>query len=232
MKLLIAVLLLASTALHAQRVVDVNKNEYVDQSMMQVVGGQPFVNVKFINLVEGSPYFQDNWMKGMLVSAKGDQYKGGLYKLDLIDNELHFLDNGKEYVTATALKEITLIDTTNGSSYHFVHSSTLPLGSNMKRGWYIRLADGNVSAYQFLRKQANESRPYNSATTELKISTYSDYYLLINNAMTNMKKLKEVPDLLPGKKIELESWLKANDGKGSMGEKLASLVTYYNSLKD
>src|SRR5918993_986229 len=78
----------------AQKTIDVDKTTGVPQNSFYSVGGEPFVNVKFVRLTSGTPYFNDAWMKGTGVSATGIVYKAGVLKLDLFDNQVHFLDAG------------------------------------------------------------------------------------------------------------------------------------------
>ena len=43
----------------AQKVIDVSKeNVNIDVGLFYSVGGTPFVNAKFVNLIEGTPYFR------------------------------------------------------------------------------------------------------------------------------------------------------------------------------
>ena len=84
----------------AQQVVDVSKQDVrIGPGMFFVSGGQPFVTTKFVNLVEGSPYFKDEWLKGIVVDASNQEYKDIKLRVDLSSNTLHYLDNNeKEFI--------------------------------------------------------------------------------------------------------------------------------------
>jgi hypothetical protein len=229
--LLLLLLPFAGTTLCAQTVVDVNKNDRVDGSMVQIVAGHPFVNVKFVSVVGGTPYFKDQWMKGTVVSADDKIYKGGIYKLNLIDNELHFLNGEQEMIASLPIKDLTLEDTITHQSYHFVHSSNFPESAGVRRGWYLQLASGKATLYQFIRKVINESKPYGSATAEQRISTGEEFFIAINYTFNPVKKAKDAPSVFPKKNADLEQQFKVFDKQfRTPAEKLTALVNYYNSL--
>src|SRR5215218_2724528 len=132
----IAVTCLLNIVSTAQKTIDVDKTTGVPQNSFYSVGGEPFVNVKFVRLISGTPYFKDEWMKGTGISGTGVIYKAGVLKLDLFDHQVHFLDaSGNEMITTSPLKEVILTDTTTGKSYHFVHASLFALPT-AKHGWY------------------------------------------------------------------------------------------------
>jgi hypothetical protein len=57
----------------AQKTIDVTTSNVnaMSPSFFNVIGGQPFVSAKFARLVEGTPYFRDEWMKGNVVLNGG-----------------------------------------------------------------------------------------------------------------------------------------------------------------
>ena len=127
MRIVTAVLfLLVSRFCSAQQVVDVSKQDvHMSPNLFYVSGGEPFVNAKFVNLVEGTPYFTDEWLKGIAFDAASQEYKDIKFKIDLIDNTLHYLDDKeKEYVATVPLRELILTDS-SGNNYRFIHSIAL-----------------------------------------------------------------------------------------------------------
>jgi hypothetical protein len=59
-------------------------------------------------------------MKGTGVSGTGVVYKAGVLKLDLFDNQVHFLDaGGNEMITTSPLKEVILTDHDHGQKLSF-----------------------------------------------------------------------------------------------------------------
>ena len=215
----------------AQKTIDVDKITGVPQNTFYSVGGEPFVNVKFVRLISGTPYFSDEWMKGTGVSGTGVTYKAGVLKLDLFDNKVHFLDaGGNEMISTSPLKELLLTDTLSGKSYHFVHSS-LFASPTIKQGWYLLLAAGTIGLYQYFSKMISETKPYGSATTEQHIITKDEYYVYHNATLQQIKKPKDLPAILTDHKKELEEFLNKNSKNGSLAEQLIASVNFYNNLE-
>ncbi len=77
----------------------------------------------------------------------------------------------------------------------------------------------------------NEERPYGSATIEQSIRTSFQYYALSNGKFTQVKKFKELPDVLPGKKDEVTQYIKTNNLAGKTDDEYRSVFNYYNGLK-
>lgn len=228
---LIAILLFSEC--FAQRTIDVGKEDVrLGTSNFNVVGGTPFLNVKYVRLVEGSPYFKDKWMKGILISTGDEQYKNLTLKLDLIDNKIHYKDEkGNEFIATTPVKEAVLTDDA-GNNYKFVRISTLQKTNvPVKDGWCLWLGSGAAALYKFFNKNVYEQTPYNSATTEQYIKTTEKYMVVYNNLLIEIKKIKDAPGVLANKKAELEEYLKNKDNaKESMDDRFAHLIEYYNSL--
>jgi hypothetical protein len=217
----------------AQQVIDVSKADArVGANTFFVTGGEPFVNTKFVNLVEGTPYFKDEWLKGLVVDAANQEYKNIQLKIDLIDNTIHFLnDKEKELIATVPVREVILTDPL-GNNYKFVHSISLEKVNNVKKNnWYLWLATGAASLYKKIEKDLSEFKGYGSATVEQSIKTREKYLILYDNSFLEMKKIKDVPALLPNKKKELEDFLKnKDDQKASMDDRMVKLIEYYNSL--
>jgi len=217
----------------AQQVVDVSKeNSGVNTNTFYTVSGEPFVTTKFVNLVEGTPYFKDDWMGAILVDGKNNQYKSKSVRLDLLDNKIHFLDDGgREMIASLDAKQIIFTDT-SGNNFKFLYSSALPGDlKSVKHGWYLWLVTGKASLYKYFTKTLSEMRPYNSATYEQYIKTKASYLVLYNNALMEIKKLKDAPAVLANKKAELENFLKTKDKEtDSMDDRFAALIQFYNSL--
>jgi hypothetical protein len=108
----------------------------------------------------------------------------------------------------------------------------LPAFSSAKVGLYLQLVEGDVSLYQEVTKTIRENKPYGSAVTEQKIVNMEKFYLVQKGTLVSVKKPKDIPDVLAGKKNELEAFLK-NDSmrKASHAEMMKALVSYYNTLK-
>ena len=207
MKLLIVILLCSSTiSLQAQKTVDVTEGNAsaMSPSFFSVVGGEPVVFAKFAKIVEGTPYFSDEWMKGNVVMNGEKQFTGIYLKLDLYNNEVHYRDpKGNELVAITPIQRIILFDSTAQLVFNFVNGEYINANGHLK-GWYQLLAEGKASVFKQIEKQMNENKPYGSATIERSVQTTFQYYALYNGNFIQVKKFKEIPDVLSDKKDEVK----------------------------
>jgi hypothetical protein len=235
MKLVFTYICLVSLQLaSAQKVIDVtDQSTTIGSNTFYSVGGQPFVNAKFVSLVEGTPYFKKDWMNATVIMPLGKEYKDIAVKINLFDQQLHYKgEKDAELVATTPIKAVIITDPADDSKYHFIHSSFIPVTtSQAKKGWLQLLDSGTASLYKSFTKEMSENRPYGSATVEQKMRTNEIYLVHYNNAFLEIKKLKDAPKILANKEKELEEFLsKKDDKKQSMDERFKALIKYYNSL--
>lgn len=218
---------IATVAL-SQQVVNVDKDEYNAANFFYSVGGEPVVKAKFVRLVDGSPFFLDEWLKSTIITPMGKVYNDVSVKLDLMDGSLHYLDpKGMEFIAETPIKEIILKDSLNNKNYRFISSFSLRM---LKGGWYMPLVEGKVSLFKAFDKKLRESKPYGSAVAEQSISTKERYILIYNDQPFYLKNDKEIPSILTEKQQELEAFMKAQNKKKALENRLIETVTYYNTL--
>jgi hypothetical protein len=227
-------LVCASPGYSQTKVIDVDKTDAnVSNSLFFVVGGQPFAAAKYVRVVSGSPYFNENWMKGKVALGNGRMYDSMRLKLDLIDHSLLYLGkDNNELIATQPVKGVTLADSITRQQYHFIHSSFLSLDKNMFRGWYQILSSGKATLYKFIRKDIKENRPYGSATVEQSIETTDQYFLFYNSVFTRVKKIKDMPEILAGKKDEMKRYIDQQKLSGKSEEDYIKLVAYFNKLAE
>ena len=214
------------------KVVDVGK-EIVNVSPARffTVGGEPVSNAKYIRVVEGTPYFNEAWMKGSLDLSDGHGYENLWLKIDLTDNSLLYLDaDGKEMIATSVIKNVTLIDSVSGKKYNFVHSSFISCAGKIEPGWYQILTSGKATVFKRYIKIINEAKPYGSATYEQTIVTASNYFLLADSVFSPIKKFKALPGMLKNKKDELSQYISSKNLTGKTDADYVDLVAYYYSL--
>lgn len=212
----------------SQQVVNVDKDEYNAANLFLNVGGEPVVKAKFVRLVDGTPFFLDQWLKSTIITPMGRVYSNIPVKLDLMDGQLHYLDpKGMEFIATTSIKEVTLKDSLKNKNYRFISSFSLPM---LKGGWYVPLVEGKVSLFKTFDKTLSENKPYGSAVSEQSILTKEKYILIYNKQPFYLKSDKELPSILTDQKEAIETFMKAQNKKQSLENRLIETVTYYNSL--
>jgi hypothetical protein len=234
MKPFLVILLWSSTvSLQAQRTVDVGEGNAsaMSPSFFTVVNGEPVVFAKFAKIVDGTPYFIDEWMKGNVVVNGGTQFAGVYLKLDLYDNEVHYRDlKGNELVATTPIQKLILFDSSAQLVFNFINGPYINSNDKVK-GWYQLLAEGKAAVFKQINKHMHEDKPYGSATIERSIYTTFQYYALHNGNFIQIKKFKEIPEILADKKDEVSKYIKANDLSGKTDDEYRNVFDFYNGLK-
>ena len=230
--LFVCLIFLTSVISFAQQTIDVAKQDVrIVNAGIFVVAGEPFVNVKFTRLVDGTPYFSDDWMKGVAIMDSGKRYSG-ILKLDLMENKIHFQDEkGNEMVATAKVRQLVLIDTTKQTAFSFVHSSSLKT-ADPRSGWYQLLAEvPSAKLYKQSVKNLQEIKPYSSATVEQYIRTADHYYVLYKEKLTAVKKIKELAEIFVDEKQEVLKYISDNKLNGKSDNDFINVMSFYKSLQ-
>jgi len=91
---------LIMSAVMSQRVIDVDKFDGSALNFFRTVGGEPVMNTKFVRLVEGTPYFNENWLKGNVVIEESE-YRNLLLRVNILETALEFRDTRGEAMVCT-----------------------------------------------------------------------------------------------------------------------------------
>lgn len=224
--------LFISITLFSQRVVDVtSNNSAANGSLFYAVGGEPMNNAKYVAIVEGTPYYDESFLPGKLMLSGGRVYDSLKLKLDLMDNTLHYLTPGEEELIATTpLRSVIFKKTAEKTETKFDYSDFITANPKPATGWYQLLDTGAVILYKRYVKTIKEDKPYGIATVEQTIATDNNYYILINAVFTQVKKMKQLPDMLQDKKAELTEFINSNSLTGKTDADYKAVVSYYNRL--
>ena len=225
----LACLLLAAST-HAQQVIDLSKTDGGGVLLLRSVGGEPVLGAKVVKTVEGSPFFRDEWLNTAMLMPSGVQYTNVSARLDLMANQVYYLDTRKnEFIAQAPIRELAITDAL-GRRYRFVHSRYID-APGLKEGWYQQLSDGTATLYKYYDKIVSSQKPYGSATEEQTIHTKEKYIMVHDGKFYELKKLRDVPNLFPAKKEALQSFVAGKELGGLSGdEKYIALVRYYNSI--
>jgi len=218
----------------SQKTIDVDKEATTGSGAfnhMYTVGGTPFVMAKFSRVVEGSPFFNEQIMKGAIILSGGKEYKNVLIRLNLLESQVNYLDEKQiEMIATTPVREVVLWDTIQKKDYRFISSTYMETTPAPEKGFYELLHAGKAKLYKQHKKLIRENRPYGSATFEQTIQTEMGYFILTNNQWTRIKKLKDLPAIFPDKKTELQKFISDKKLSGDKQENFEAVIAYYNSL--
>lgn len=219
------------SAAFSQQVVDVDKVDGVPVNAFYTISGNPVSQVRFVRLTEGTPFFSDTWMKGVVISNEGKRYRSNDLRLNLIDGDVHFLTPTKEeYVCSLPLREVVLTNPQQKDTFRLLNSAFTPSLSPGKKGWYQPLVEGSASLYLYPSKVVQEVKEYGSSIAQQKIYTHDEYWLALDGALHRVKKSKDLLQLLPGHSAALKKVL---DEKQNLpvAVQMEALVQAYNQTR-
>ena len=222
------------TTSNSQKVVDVDKEAAGSATVfnyMYTVAGTPFVNAKFARVVEGSPFFNEQMMKGAIILSEGKEYRNILARINLLDFQVNYIgDKQIELVASTPIREVVLWDTISNKDYRFISSNFIEAAEKPEKDFYELLQAGKVELYKQHKKQLLESKPYGSATVEQRIQTEIFYFVLKEKQWKRIKKLKDLTTLLNDKATDIAKFTSDNKISGDNQANFESVIAHYNSL--
>lgn len=216
-----------------QRVVDVDKaGGSPVRGFFYTVAGEPVSTAKYVRVIEGTPFFSEEWMKGSALMADGNYYGYYPMRLDLVSGEVYFKnESGAEFIATKPINELFLADTILNREYHFVHSSAFVSAKAPGPGWYLLLYEGpQASLFKKLNKNIRETRPYGSATYEQTITTTPSYFLFYASSFHRVKKFSDIPDMLKDKSQPLRVFINKNRLTGKTDADFVVLLEHYQFL--
>ena len=224
----ILILLICANNLSAQIIINSTNNPLsnTNQNVLPVAGLIATNNNRLTDLVDGSPFFQKEWIESTLVTENKSVYNKIPVRINLLDNEIHYQDSsGKEFVLSTPLREISL-QQTDKKTVHFINGKILPLA---KKGWYVLLDNDSVSLVKGFKKTIDEHRSYGSAP-EYRIITNEMYFVYRNNKEFEISKPSDFIKVWPEKESEIKSFIKNANNKAPRDEQLTAVSKFCNSL--
>ena len=200
-------------------------------SFYNIVGSEPIV---FNNgrQVEGTPFYSDTWMKGIITMRDGNSYKGHGIRLDLLENKVHFLgEDGKPRVCNTPVDRIILLDSSKDQMYSFIYSSALPRQPDFKEiGWLEIMTQGAAaSLLKYQKKEKEEIFNYSGPGTD-RIKTQRRYYVLASNHIYKVNSIRDIQDVFKSHSPEVDEYVKKEKPSWKNDADIIALIAYYNSL--
>jgi hypothetical protein len=218
----------------SQQTIDVDKEPSRNGgavNYLYTVAGTPFLNSKFSRVVEGTPFFNEQMMKGAIILSGGKEYKGIMIRLNLLESQVNYLDEKKnELIASTPIKEVVLWDTIRNKDHRFIFSSFIDATEKPEKDFYELLHSGKAELYKQYKKLMLESRPYGSATYEQTIKTEFQFYIVLNKQWTKVKKLKDLASILSDRKDEINKFIIDKKLTANNESNYESVVSYYNTL--
>jgi|SRR5215203_131904 len=225
---------LTCLAATSQTTVDVDKESGVGGGVLKyvyTVAGTPFVTAKFAKVVEGSPFFNEQMMRGAIILSGGKEYRNVLLRLNLLESQVNYIDEKQiEMIATTPISQVVLWDTINNSHYRFIFSNYIETTDKPEKYFYELLQAGKAELYKQYKKNMLETKPYGSATVEQSIRTEPRYFVLITGKWVRVKKIKELTDSLSDKKNEIQKFVEDKKISKDSEANFATIIAHYNTL--
>ncbi|TDH24547.1 hypothetical protein EXU57_14485 [Segetibacter sp. 3557_3] len=211
-------------SLQAQRVVDVSTNQL--PVGVQLVNGNPILLDKYVRVVQGSPFFKDEYLPSNFIHVLSKRPMA--VKLNLLSNEVQFRDeNGKEFIANNKVTRVVLTDAF-GQTYKFIHPSTFNTMAKVPEAWYELLVEGKASLYKLHKKNVSESTPYGQATTEQTITTTPQFFVYANQSFNRVKQVKDFGDIFADKFRDISTFIRQSRIQEKSEDNFKKVVDHYN----
>jgi hypothetical protein len=195
--------------------------------------GRPFTNSQID--VSGSPYLFDDWKPAdLVVGKKKDTFNHVLVKLDLQNQEVHFLTASRvEMVLSNGLlNQMRITDSAGGNLIRYDFKSGFsPIDQQDEKSLYLVLTSGRISYLKYLYKKIRVTKNDLSGEVAKDLVTYEQEYVGMTGALEPLRRNR---DFLLGKmndkRKEVEAFVQQNRLNYKSEKNIRRIVDYYNSL--
>jgi hypothetical protein len=182
----------------------------------------------------GTPFFTDLWYNTNLQLAGGDIFRNVKTRLDILNNNLHFIDEkGAEmYVSAKELKRVEFTDSLKKDSVLLTFNVyTEQKNGQGKTAFYQVLEEGRITLLNLIAKHIDENRDSFTQRLTKEIVLSETGYVYSNNTLTALKhKSSFWKELMQDKWNTMELFISTKDiGFKSTGD-IQQIVAHYNGL--
>ncbi|MBN1987496.1 MAG: hypothetical protein JW761_14390 [Prolixibacteraceae bacterium] len=195
----------------------------------QMLKGGSFLETLSESEIEGSPYLENEFIKGTLFTTSNTQYVDVPLRYNIYNDDLEF-DTGNG---VQALTTPEIIDKVEFGKYTMVY---LPysMAKKIRRGFFILAEEGNASLLikpEIEFKKATEPGAYKEAEPAKFERKTDSYYIRVGTSEAKLiSGKKDMMEVFPDNHEKMEAFIKKNNTKHRKAEDLKQLVQYYNSL--
>jgi len=195
-----------------------------------LINGQASKPNEYAKVVEGTPFFRDEWSDGALLLPGGKVIEHLRLKLDLLQKEIHYINaDSQEMILTTPVRAVKLA----GSTGPLIFISGTPWRSverALDGAWVQVLVNDTVSLLHEIRKKQIEQRTFGGTAAERTISDVDVYYARMNGQLLPVRSWSDLPAMFGDKKESLTKFTRDHHLKGRTPDEYAQVVAYYNTL--
>ena len=201
-------------------------------AMVFDANGKPFVNPN--PDIPGSPYFNDRWNYGTVTLKNNAVYKKNALRLDVLNQEVHYLSetNVEMSVAAGYIKELALTDSVAGRVTHYRFQSGFPAIDNQDEKFlYQVLTTGRLTMLVSVKKNLVTEKNDFSGETHHEYRSYEQLYICLKGIMLRLKKDRVfILGLMTDPQDKMEAYVKNQRPDFHSTEDIKKIIDYYNSL--
>lgn len=182
------------------------------------------------NDIKGSPYLNNEFINGSLFTTNKLQFIDLPLRYNIYNDQIEFkTESGQiQSVANPEIIESIAFDNRNMTYIPYL------IENKIKKGFFIVLETGNVSLYAKPEVEFTKATlpiPFKDGEPAKFIKRPDNYYLRIGSEPAiYIAKTKDLIEVFPEKKSQIESFVKTNNFKMNNPDKLIELVKYLNSF--
>lgn len=204
-----------------------------DNSFLNDVNGRPMM-LRSEYLIEGSPFFSQEYCTANLKVRNGKYYQGIKAKLNLQENlVIYDAGDGKEMASITPIEKIIFVNCADPAKNQVFRSGFPPVDGQTVNSFYLVLDSGRVTLLKRIGVNYRDVKYYGSNQTtrvfEQKEMLYA--YQPAKGMIRLAKEETAVLSLLSDQRKAVQAFLTTNDLKCRKETDLVKVVQFYNALQ-
>ena len=180
--------------------------------------------------IQGSPYLKDEFVNGSIYTVQNEEYVDVPMRYNVYNDEMEFKDANGEVKAIAAPEVLEKIEIGNQKLYYIPYWAA----KKMKHGYFDLVTGGKASLFikhKVIFKDAEEPGAYKEEVPARFIKDQDEYYIRIGKeAAVIVGNKKDLFEIFPDHKDNIEAFIKKNKIKTNKAESLLELVNYYNTM--
>jgi hypothetical protein len=181
-------------------------------------------------IIEGSPYFKDDFIKGTIFWKKGGSYQGLDMRYNIYADQIEFKNQDSVFA----------INPDIGIKNVVIGEYTLVINNYDVRGipaltYFLRLDSGKATLMAKMQvnfRERQEEKPIEGAKPPKYIRMPDVYYFKIGNGSSiKIQSIKRMIEELPDHREEMDQFAKDNKISANKPKELIKFFRFYNSLE-
>lgn len=180
--------------------------------------------------IQGSPFYNSNWMPGIIRTERGIEYSNLLLKFDVFNEQLVFSVNDTMFRFTEPVKEFVLNSPSNekNNSVKFIKSAFVH--NLLPVGYVQELCKGKVNFYKSYKKVVVELAAYNSVATKQFEDKVTYFIIKDNNLTLIILNKKQAEEIFNDKWVQVAAYMQENHLSAKNEAGWIAAFAYYNSL--